>query len=415
MKRIVVAHPGRQHSMHTAIGLDKEGMLLQYITTVYDKPHSLTHAVSLFLSGRDKKKAQTRSNGMLPNDKITQFCELRGLILLAIRRIPLIRRFAGNYNDTLMKSFGIKVAKYAIKNSADGVIMYDSTACDAFKYLKRHAPNIKRILDISISHRAYNKIVYENDFDYCGDPAVKTEQQYLWTDKLQRFLKETDFADYCLVPSQFVKKSVEYAGVADSKILLVPYGVNIEQFLKVERNRAVDAPLSLIFVGGVSRRKGCHHLLKVVSQYPKEQVCLNVVGSVSDKYDLYTTYKAYENISFSGFLTRENLCKAYENADVFILPSLCEGLALVGLEAMAVGLPLICSENTGVNDLITDEENGLIIKASDEESLKSAIDWCLIHRDGLSAIGNRAREKSKEYSWDIYYDNLCKYINKAME
>ena len=73
---------------------------------------------------------------------------------------------------------------------------------------------------------------------------------------------------------------------------------------------------------------------------------------------------------------------------------------------MATGLPIICSTNTGVNDLVENYKNGIVFDVSDDEALKSCIDWALANRDKLYDMGIAAKETARGYTWDRYYANL---------
>lgn len=413
--KVIVAHPGKQHSMYTAIAFEKEGALLSYITTVYDKPGSITHILTGLLSGKDKKKAKSRRNDKLPNEKIKLVCEIEGLCLLFIMRVPGLKRFWGFFNDILVKRFGYKVAKYAIESGADALVMYDSTCNDAFHYIKKYAPNIKCILDCSISNRVYNKMIYEEDIKKTGDKVILREQAYLWKQNgVDPFYKEISLSDYFLVASSFVAGSLEYVGAKKEQIKMVPYGVDISTFSPKE-TQETSKPLQLLYVGGVMRRKGLHHLLKIVSQFTSNEIRLYIAGGFDTNYDLYKKYSRCDNIEFLGFVTRDKLADLFKQAHWFVLPSLCEGLALVGLEAMASGLPIICSTNTGVNDLVENYKNGIVFEAMDDNALEEAIRWAFDNMDKIDEMGKSARECALSYTWENYYSNLYHAVEEIVD
>ena len=100
----------------------------------------------------------------------------------------------------------------------------------------------------------------------------------------------------------------------------------------------------------------------------------------------------------------------YEKADVFIIDSFSEGMAQVGIEAMACGLPIICSTNSGVNDLVTDYNNGFVIKPGDEEILREKMQWFIDNKNQIIKMGNQAREIAKNYTWFSYERNIISAI-----
>jgi glycosyltransferase involved in cell wall biosynthesis len=103
-----------------------------------------------------------------------------------------------------------------------------------------------------------------------------------------------------------------------------------------------------------------------------------------------------------GQTPREALLREMSEADVFVFPSLFEGFALVILEAMAAGLPVITTPNTAGPDLIEDGKDGLIVPAGDVKALQTAMDSLLNDPERARAMGRAAHEKAKEYTWEKY-------------
>lgn len=412
--KVLVAHPGKQHSMQTAVALENNGYLYKYVTCVYDKPHSITNILAKVLRGDDRKKANSRKNEQLPDEKIVLFCEFSALILLLISRIIFLKKFYGKVNQYIMDRFGLKVAKYAIKNNIDILIMYDTTSNKSFEYIKKNASHIKCVLDVTIANRIYNKKIYENDIELTNDNMIKKEQEYLWKKNgLLQYYREVVLCDYCLVASEFVRKSVRYVDVADEKIKILRYGVDMEKF-KFENKSEKSGPLNLLYVGGIIRRKGLHHLLRVISEFDPNTVKLKLAGNYDESYDLVKKYKHFSNIEFLGYVTKDRLNEIYNDADAFVLPSLSEGMALVGLEAMASGLPLICSTNTGINDLINDYQNGIVFETGNNKQLHNAIEWFYHHKQDIVEIGLNAHKTASQYSWESYSRELIKILENIM-
>jgi glycosyltransferase involved in cell wall biosynthesis len=93
----------------------------------------------------------------------------------------------------------------------------------------------------------------------------------------------------------------------------------------------------------------------------------------------------------------------YAAADVFCLLSIEEGLALVILQAMAMGLPVIVTPNTGAEEIITDGEEGFIVEAGDSATVTERLQWLADHEDQRVEMGRRAQAKvAKGFSWTDY-------------
>ncbi|MDR2408803.1 MAG: glycosyltransferase family 4 protein [Bacteroidales bacterium] len=413
--KIIVGHSGKQHSFQTANALNKYGNLYKYITTVYNKPYSFTRLLTSVLIEKNKIKILSRKNLNLGDYQVKQFCELRGLVLLFALRVPFFFKLFPNYFQYVHNSFGRKVAKYAIKENVDAVIMYDTDALCCFKILQAKAPHIKRILDVSIASRLFSKSIYEQDALLYNDSYILKERSYSLNKRILCDIeKEISLTDYFLVGSQFVQRSLEYNNIDSKKINIIPYGIDITKFTYKVKKKC-ETPLKLIFTGNDMYRKGIHHLLNVVSQFDKTQVVLTIVGVFSNKEYYYQQYAKRDNIHFTGFVTHDTLSELYHQADVFVLPSLAEGFAQVSIEAMSCGLPVICTENSGCNDAIVDYENGFVIKASDREALKNRIEWCIQNKDKLVQMGKNARKIATSYTWEHYYDKIASVIDNIMK
>lgn len=412
MLKVIVAHEGKQHSFRTAEALLQKGYLFKYITTIYDKPFSLTRIVKHILRGDAKKKCASHRTDAIPDGMVLQYCEWKGLLRLFLSKFPALYKHFPHYYDWLHDSFGKKVAEYAIKNNVDAVIMYDTNANECWRILKERAPQIKRILDVTIASRIYTEKIFRNDSEKFADSKIIEEAVYLQDDtELKRNKEELISSDYFLVGSTFVKNSLLYSGIEDNQIIINPYGVNINQFSAKSQYQTTN-PLRLIFVGAVCYRKGIHHLLSVVSKYSKDEVILNLVGGFPQDSEYYIKYKDCDNIHFCGFVTHDVLAEYYNNTDVFVLPSLSEGFAQVSLEAMSCGLPVICTTNSGCNDAIKDFETGFVIEPSNREQLKEKIDWFIQNRSCIEAMGKKARLVSLDYTWESYYEKLTNTIEK---
>lgn len=411
--KIIVAHPEKQHSLQLAVGLKEKKMLCKYITSVYDKPRSITNRIKRFLPEKYRKKANTRSIKELEDQDIIQIGEINNLLITFLYNIFHLKKICVFLRLKNADYFGIKAAKYAIKYDVDAVVCYDTRAKKMFSHLKKEAPNILRILDTTIITAPYMRYLYDEQIEKRNAIGLKNESPKLWDDIfLHKISEEIKMTDYFLVASNIVAQSLKFCGVQEERILKIPYGVDVIKYRpRVKKN--IDGPLKLIFVGG-GYRKGLDMLLEVVSQYNKNDVRLEILGNFVSIKELIEPYTNCKNIVYGGFLTSEELIKKYQEADVFILPSVGEGMALVGLEAMACGLPIICSENTGVNELITNYEEGIIIPVGKIDAIKDAIEYCISNRKQIITMGENARKIAEKHTWKIYQKNVSARIEEIL-
>lgn len=410
--KVIVAHPGKQHSFQTAQALKRTDDLFAYITTIYDKPGSLTNFLNrCILKGDAKKKGSSRRCEALQDNEVVQFCELRSLLNLFSSKIKLPRKIKVWMNDSMADSFGRKVARYAIKNNVDAVIMYDCTSNSCFEMLKERAPNIKRILDVSISHRAFLKDTYEKDIALTGSTCVKEENLFLWNDhNMSRYLNEVKLAQCFLVASKVVSQSIQEHGGNERKIYRIPYGVNSKRF-DYQKKKIPTKPMKMLYVGQVNHRKGIHHLFHVMERFSEDDICVKLAGSIDKSSELYAQYACKKNIEFCGFVTPDRLAKLYKESDVFVFPTIGEGFGLVVLEALSCGVPVIITNLAGGNDAITTGVNGIEYDALNEDELEKAIRWFLDHPEKLPEMSEAARRTAEQYTWERYYEQVSEAVN----
>ena len=413
--KIIVAHEGKQHSFRTAEALLQKGYLCRYITTIYDKPFSLTRIVKYLLHGDAKKKCASHRDEALPDNMVLQYCEWKGLLRLFLSKIPALYKHFPHFYDWLHDSFGRRVAEYAIRNNVDAVIMYDTNANECWKILKEKAPWIKRIQDVSIANRLFMKENFIKDIELTHDNNIKVEQAELWDDNnCKRYLEEIQDSEYFLIASNVVKRSMIFSGVKEKQLFMAPYGVDFNKFNFVPK-QTLQQPLKLVYVGQVNYRKGIHHLLKVMDSFNENEVELFLAGGYTDTTPFYLQYKDRKNIHFLGFVTRDVLASLYQKCDVFVFPTLGEGYGLVILEALSCGVPCIVSDLAGGDDAIIEWYNGFKFEAGNDNDLKNKIQWFLDNPNKLPEYSLNSRKSVEKQTWQSYYDCVVKAVETIVK
>ena len=296
----------------------------------------------------------------------------------------------------------------------DAVIAYDDTSPILFETLEKEAPDVIRIMDMSAANILYMRSIYEKDFELapCFERRLRDERKICWDPfTLERTKRELSAAQYFLAPSDFVGRSLEYSGIRKDQIFYCPYGVDTEEFQlkKYEKIDRGSRPLEFIYVGGVKELKGIFYLLEAFRQIPPEQAFLTVVGKYDPADEDTAPYAGFVN--FTGPVLHSEVPGLLQKADVFILPSLGEGMALSAIEAASCGLPLILSENSGLKDLIWEGVNGFMVPIQSVEALTGKIRFFIEHPEKIEKMGKSARKTAEQYSWENYSENAAKVIN----
>lgn len=226
---------------------------------------------------------------------------------------------------------------------------------------------------------------------------------------VERQLREYDEAEHISVPSRFVHQSFVDRGTSPGRLLLLPYGADCRFFSPAMTPAA--RPFRIVTVG-LSLRKGTPYLLEAASRLGitgargRRDMELCLVGAVAPDVApiLRDTPVAVRHL---GALSHEDLAEVYRSASVFVLPSIEEGMALSVLEALASGLPVIVTPNTGATDIIEHGREGLVIPTGDGSALAQAL--LQLHDDEPKRrmMGQAAALTAKRWTWDAYGDRVA--------
>jgi glycosyltransferase involved in cell wall biosynthesis len=163
-------------------------------------------------------------------------------------------------------------------------------------------------------------------------------------DIIRRELDGYRLADRIVVPSRHVAESFERDPEAQAKLFVNPYGANLDMFPYRERERH-GGHIRVAFAGAWSRRKGCDVLEMAIRKC--RDVRLLHVGPIVDQ----AFPAANERFEHVDAVPQAELCDYYHGCDAFVHASREEGLSVVQAQALASGLPLICTDRTGGEDL----------------------------------------------------------------
>jgi glycosyltransferase involved in cell wall biosynthesis len=183
-----------------------------------------------------------------------------------------------------------------------------------------------------------------------------------------------EHVDYVLAPSGFVAKSFLKKGFREEQILRMFYPVDLSVFKPSKEVRPVDRPFTVVNTGGLSLRKGTPYLLEALrmlrKRIPNMRILLNNLPTESIRRIL-AEYGDLP-IEWSDYLPANKLADRLRSADLFILPSLEEGLVRTALQAMACGVPVVLTPNTGANDYVEEGVNGSVVPIRDAAVIANA-------------------------------------------
>ena len=379
--KVSISVGGKFHAFYLAEQLQNNGDLLQLITS-YPRFEVLKSGIS--------------------KDKIS-----------SIVAKELIQRGFGKLPDILQRRYN---PQFFICDLYDQIATSKLQPCDVFvgwSSFSRHSLKKAKsfgaltILERGSSHIEYQKDVLSEEYERYGlKPSLPHPRI------VDKELEEYAMADYISVPSLFAKKSFLEKGFSNHKILHVPYGVDLKRFKPMEKK---DNIFRIIHCGAVTLRKGCHYLLKAFFELNLPNSELWFVGTISD--DMQSFIKQYEDerIKYHGPKPQSSLSWYYSQANVFSLLSLEEGLAMVQAQAMACRLPVICTTNTGGEDLIQEGKSGFVIPIRDLDALKDKINFFFENPEKCKEMGIAAEQRVKDaFSWNKYGENIINEYKRVL-
>ena len=189
--------------------------------------------------------------------------------------------------------------------------------------------------------------------------------------------------------------------------------MDLQRFRPADRPQPPQRKLNLLFVGRINQRKGVTYLLEALKSFSPQDVQLTICGRVVDSLSLFRS--SVLDLNIRPFVSGEELVRAYQNADLFIFPSVAEGFAQVLLESLACGLPILSTTHTAAPDLITEGREGFIVPPRRPDLLTERVHWCLEHRAELESMRAAARATAETFTWARFRQSAAAAIAHYLE
>jgi len=290
-------------------------------------------------------------------------------------------------------SWALRQTKGVIDTSVDIVCSVMGSGRGPFGLAERIGA--LKIVDASSSHPTSFYGFWQRECDIWSPGARVTLPRSLF----RRCTQDLERADYILCSSLFVRDSMLYNGIPESKLAVLPYGANISTFTP-----AVEPTNKPVFiaVGTLTLRKGTHYLLEAIRlvkrSYPQAELVL--VGGIHDDFKRIIG-RWHGEFTHIPAATHETLSGLLKHSLAFVFPSCEEGFARVLSEAMAAGLPIVATHESGASTVVRDGEHGFIVPQRQPQALAARLiqlieDPQLARRMGLMASTFATSQGSNE-------------------
>ncbi|MBW8782065.1 MAG: glycosyltransferase family 4 protein [Verrucomicrobia bacterium] len=391
MKALLV-HPGTQHAFRLARELHRLGLLGEFWTSLALREDGLSARLARTRSDMSWLRNRIAHGVSAPRLHSRPLAEWRALLRLRCGADPLTVFHERN------AAFQKAIPDLSLQQ-AQAVIAFDTSGW----LLARRAQQFGKpfILDRTIAHPAVLHRL-----------AGSIERQYpSWTVAgANRHAavaaaedEEHARARRIVVGSSFARDTLIGEGVDAVKIRVNPYGVDWTRFATANPGSSAPAsgrPQRFLFAGSVIARKGIPVLLEAWQSLDRGDAELWIAGGIGPAEQ--RLIPALPGLRLLGRIPNADMQRIYAETDVLVLPSLVEGFSLVLLEALAAGLPVIATPNTGAGDFLTSPVLGELVETGSAESLRAAMERQLLQPADRTKVRAAAAERSSHYSWEAY-------------
>jgi len=402
--RVLVATLSAPELSRLAIELDRRGSLTQYVRPYTNKGRMWERLLertpklgSLYVRTLGRRVPPA---GLAPA-KVIEAGTLQDFAAAGLGRLPVgstehRHRLAQRMSYATEIAVARTAGRYA--RGADVVVASYGTGVEGFAAVKRRGG--RAVLHYPAAHNRFQRKLMAEDAELSPEfAAALPDFDDVPAEFELRRDRECAEADRILVASSFAKHTFVAEGYDPQKIVAISLGVDTVRFTPPAAPRRSDR-FRVLFVGQIGQRKGISYLLRGYESFRKRDSELHLVGSFVA--GAAQTYQRFADLfQHTPHVPQAELPQIYRAADVFVLPTLTEGMGLVVLEAMATGLPVIATPN-GPGDLIDDGIDGFVVPIRDSQAIAERLQMLYRDPELRSAMGRRAREKALRFGWDVY-------------
>jgi alpha-maltose-1-phosphate synthase len=389
--KVTLIVPGRWHSFELARELNRLGALHRIVTN-YPKSRTLLWEI--------------------PDEKVVSL-PLSFLLTRLVWKLGETQAMRQQFriNDLFARAAARRLGRPDLVHAWSGSA--EPSLCEA------KGRGLIAVLERSSSHMLEQCALLRSEYASLG---LRWEETPAAT--VEREVREYALADCVYVPSRFVERTFLARGHPPAKLFRNGFGVDVGRF---KPGRKSDEVFRVVFAGAQSVRKGIHHL---VTGFRAAQVLgseLVLVGGRSADTDRLVG-GSDRRIRLAGHVPQAELPALYREASVFVMASVEEGQAMVQAQALACGLPLVCTENTGGEDFleidgpgrevgqgVREFRAGYVVPARDPAAIARVLRWLAEDSEKLSCMREAAVTLAqRDLSWRRYAEaNLVKYRELA--
>jgi glycosyltransferase involved in cell wall biosynthesis len=413
--QVVVSQIGRREHYAIPLALQHAGMLAHFFTDGYVGKGSWLYPFARMVPDFGRRgfiaDALTRRSN-LPGEKVSAFnllgCLYTWRLLRCKSQIEANQVYlwcAQQFNHQILKR-----PETLLKGEACYAL--SGVGLELFQFAKSHG--LKCIIN-QIDPSLYGKRLLAEESalwpDWESQPSTIQEN-----DLFTREQEEWHLADLIIVNSSFTQQALTELGALPNKIQIVPLAVDCQRF-RILAPRPKSDRVKFLFLGTLGLGKGIQYALQAMGLLKHRNIQCIIAGRADFKFRWEKVIDSSDMINYIGHVPGNEVVGTYQQADVFLFPTVSDGFGLTQLEAMACGLPVITTPNCA--SIVRDGIDGFIVPIRDPEALAAKMELLVRDRELLAWMSRNARERALEFSWEKYQERLvhavtaCWLLDKA--
>jgi starch synthase len=389
---VLVSQPVHQHAYETVLAAQEADLLEHFVTGLYltgrglTSPDACRRLVATAIGQQVERQLRRRWHPKLDSDRVVSISRYHLPAMMfskTIGRLPPLRHVDADVWAHL--KFDSVVARRLQRSRNIGLVhAFEGSAAATLRAAKELG--ITTVLDVPSAHERFLQVEAEEGGRPHRHRAVE-------------ITAERGLADVLFAPSDHVIACLTEAGVDAARIVKIPYGADPSTFRPNPGTGYRDA-FRALFVGQIGLRKGVRYLLEAWRRLNLRGAELVLVGQ-PDRWGQSILRQYAGHYRWAGNIPKHEVHRWYQRSSVFVFPSLAEGSASVTYEAMASGLPLITTPNSG--SVMRDGIDGFMVPVRDIDSICDRLR--ILHDDPdmrlhMGAMGRAHIEG--EYTWPHY-------------
>lgn len=411
---VILSHPtANQFVRYAASGLLQAQMLQSFYTSIACFENDFLYRIGGMKQFADFRKRVFDSN-LKSFINTNPYDELIRQISMKFGLHHLIKHEQGKYSvDAIYSNHDKWVSENLIKQKNKGakaIYAYEDAALKSFKIAKQNG--LINFYDLSIGYWRSGLDILEKEKERKPLYANTLTGLLNSATKLTKKDEELELANHVIVASTFTKESLNLYPKPLNNITVIPYGfpaVNDEIVIINYNNK----PLKILFVGGLTQRKGIAEVFEVANHFGK-LVKLTVIGrkTTNECKELNTNLNKHQWIPS---LPHHEILEQMQQHDVLLFPSLFEGFGMVISEAMAQGLPVITTNHTAGRDFIIHGKNGWLVEPGNLNAMVPIIENIIDKPELLEQIKLNAKATAMQRPWSKYALEIAEFTKSKID